>query len=45
MEYDDILAMAETQINESYSTAQFLLARYYSPYRLNKSLKSGAILV
>ena len=45
MEYDDILAMAETKINESYSTAQFLLARYYSPYRLNKSLKGGAILV
>ena len=45
MEYDDILSMAETKINESYSTAQFLLAGYYSPYRLNKSLKSGAILV
>ena len=40
-----ILAIAETEIDESFPTAQFLLVGYHSPYRLDKSPKSGGILV
>ena len=45
MEDADILAIAETKINESFPTAQFFLVGYLSPYRLDKSPKSGGILV
>ena len=45
MENVDILAIAETKINESFSTAQILLVGYHSPYGLDKSHKSGGILV
>ena len=45
MENVDILAIAETKIDESFPTAQFLLVGYHSPYRLDKSPKSGGILV
>ena len=45
MENVDILAIAKTKIDESFSTAQFLLVGYHSPYRLDKSPKSGGILV
>ena len=45
MENIDILAIAETKIDESFPTAQFLLFGYHSPYRLDKSPKSGGILV
>ena len=45
MENVDILAIAETKIDESFPTAQFLLVGYHSPYRLDKSPKSGAVLV
>ena len=36
----DILAIAETKIDESFPTAQFFLVGYHSPYRLDKSPKS-----
>ena len=45
MENVDILAIAETKIDESFPTAQFLLLGYHSPYRLDKSSKTGGILV
>ena len=45
MENVDILAIAETKIDESFPTAQFLLVRYHSPDRLDKSPKSGGSLV
>ena len=45
MEYVDIVAIAETKIDESFPIAQFLLVEYHSPYRLDKSPKSGGILV
>ena len=41
----DIPAIAETKIDESFFPAQFLSVGYHSPYRLNKSPKSGGILV
>ena len=41
----DILVIAETKIAESFPTAQFLLVGCHSPYRLDKSPKSGRILV
>ena len=37
MENVDILAIAETKIDESFPTAQFFLVGYHSPYRLDKS--------
>ena len=45
MENVDILAIAETKICDSFPTAQFLLVGYHSPYRLDKSSKSGGIFV
>ena len=45
MENVDILAIAETKIDESFPTAQFLLVGYHSPYRVNKFPESGDILV
>ena len=45
MENVDILAITKTKIDESFPTAQFLLVGYHSPYRLDKSPKSGGILV
>ena len=45
MENVDIPAIAETKIDESFTLAQFLSVGYHSPYRLNKSPKSGGILV
>ena len=41
----DILTIAETKIDSSFPTAQFLLANYYTPYRLDISHKSVGILV
>ena len=41
----DILAIAETKIDYSFPTAQFRLANYHTPYRLDISNKSGGILV
>ena len=45
MENVDILAIAETKIDELFPTAQFLLVGCHSPYQLDKSPKSGVILV
>ena len=41
----DILTIAETKIDELFPIAQFLLVGHHSPYRLDKSPKSGEILV
>ena len=41
----DILTIAETKIDSSFPTAQFRLANYHTPYRLDISNKSGGILV
>ena len=41
----DILTIAETKIDYSFPTAQFRLANYHTPYRLDISNKSGGILV
>ena len=45
MESVDILAIAETEIDKPFATAQFLLVGYHSPYQLDKSPKSCRILV
>ena len=45
MENVYILAIAQTKIDESFHTAQFLLVGYHSPYQRDKSPKSGGILV
>ena len=37
MENVEILAIAETKIDESFPTAQFLLVGYHSPYQIDKS--------
>ena len=37
MENVDILAIAETKIDELFPTAQFLLVGYLSPYQIDKS--------
>ena len=41
----DVLAVAETKIDASFSSAQFFLEQYHSPYRLDISRKSGGLLV
>ena len=41
----DILSIAETKIDNFFSTAQFSLERYHSPYRLDISNRSGGIFV
>ena len=41
----DILTIAETKIDYSFPTAQFRLANYHTPYRLDISNNSGGILV
>ena len=40
----DILCIAETKIDESFPTAQFLLPGY-KPYRLDTSDKQGGLLI
>ena len=40
-----ILAIAETKIDETFPTNQFLLDNYKKPYRLDKSKLSGGLLV
>ena len=44
-EYLDILCIAETKIDESFPTAQFLLPGYHKPYRLDISDKQGGLLI
>ena len=41
----DILCIAETKIDESFPTAQFLWAGYHKPYRLDISDKRGGLLI
>ena len=41
----DILCLAETKIDESFPTAQFLLPGYHKPYRLDISDKQGGLLI
>ena len=41
----DILCIAETKIDESFPTAQFVLPGYHKPYRLDISDRQGGLLV
>ena len=41
----DIVMIAETKIDASFTTAQFLLDNYHQPFRLDINSKSGGILV
>ena len=40
----DVVSIAETKIDASFPSAQFVCERYHSPYRLDKSSKSGSVL-
>ena len=41
----DILRIAETKIDESFPTAQFLLPGHHKPYRFDLSDKQGGLLI
>ena len=41
----DVVSIAETKIDASFPSAQFVLEGYYSPYCLDISSRSGGILV
>ena len=41
----DVALIAETKIDASFTTAQFLLDNYHKPFRLDINSKSGGILV
>ena len=41
----DVLAIAETKLNDSFPDSQFLIQGYKAPYRLDKTDTSGGILV
>ena len=41
----DVLAIAETKLDDSFPEGQFLLSTYKQPYRLDISEKSGGLLV
>ena len=41
----DVVSIAKTKIDASFPSAQFVLERYHSPYRLDTSSRSGRILV
>ena len=41
----DVAMMAESKIDASFTTAQFLLDNYHQPFRLDINSKSGGILV
>ena len=43
--YVDILVIAETKIDKSFFTAQFIIEGFHQPLRLDISDKSGALLV
>ena len=40
----DVVSVAETKIDASFSSAHFVFEGYHSPYRLDISSKSGGIL-
>ena len=44
-DYVDILVIAETKIDSSFPTSQFLIDGFKSPYRLDVSGNSGGVLV
>ena len=41
----DVISIAETKIDASFPSAQFVVEGYHSPYRLDASNRSGGILV
>ena len=41
----DILCIAESKIDKSFTTAQFMLPGYHKPYRLDVSDRKGGLLV
>ena len=41
----DVVSIAETKIDASFPSAQFVLEGYHSPYHLDISSRSGGILV
>ena len=41
----DVVSIAETKIDASFPSAQFVLEGYHSPYRLDKSSRSEGILI
>ena len=41
----DVASIAETKIDASFPSAQFVLEGYHSPYRLDINSKNGGILV
>ena len=41
----DILMISETKLNDSFPTAQFLLHGFIAPYRLDRNLKGGGVLL
>ena len=41
----DVVRIAETKIDASFTKAQFLLDNYHQPFRLDINSKSGGILV
>ena len=41
----DVISIAETKIDASFPSAQFVFEGYHSPYRLDVSNRSGGILV
>ena len=41
----DIITIAETKIDSSFSTAQFRLANYHTPFHQDISNKTGGIFV
>ena len=43
--YVDILVIAETKIDKSFPTAQFIIERFHKPLRLDISDKRGGLLV
>ena len=43
--YVDILLLSETKLDDSFPTAQFLLNGFCKPYRLDRSLNGGGILL
>ena len=41
----DILCIAESKMDKSFTTAQFILSGYQKPYRLDVSDRKGSLLV
>ena len=41
----DILLISETELDDSFPSAQFLLDGFWKPYRLDRCLNGGGILL